>query len=92
MSAIQFVPTVVLVLLAALLVDAALARVVPGASDNASGVAAVLEVAGRLERRPDRERRRLDRVHRRQGGLHARHARLAAPSTAATSTRTAPGS
>jgi hypothetical protein len=52
MSAIQFVPTVALVLLAALLVDAALARVVPGASDNASGVAAVLEVAERLERRP----------------------------------------
>ena len=52
MSAIQFVPTVALVLLAALLVDSALARVVPGASDNASGVAAVLEVAGRLERRP----------------------------------------
>jgi hypothetical protein len=52
MSAIQFVPTVLLVLLAALLVDAALSRVVPGASDNASGVAAVLEVARRLERRP----------------------------------------
>ena len=52
MSAVQFVPTVGLIALAALLVDAALARVVPGASDNASGVAAVLEVAGRLERRP----------------------------------------
>ena len=52
MSAIQFVPTVALVLLTALLIDSALARPVPGASDNASGVAAVLEVAGRLERRP----------------------------------------
>jgi hypothetical protein len=51
MSAIQFVPTVALIVLAALFVDAALARVVPGASDNASGVAAVLEVAERLERR-----------------------------------------
>jgi hypothetical protein len=52
MSAIQFVPTVALILLTALLIDSALARPVPGASDNASGVAAVLEVAGRLERRP----------------------------------------
>ena len=52
MSAIQFVPAVALILLAALLVDSALAPVVPGASDNASGVAAVLEVAERLERRP----------------------------------------
>ncbi len=52
MSAIQFVPTVALIFLAALFLDAALARIVPGASDNASGVAAVLEVAARLERRP----------------------------------------
>jgi hypothetical protein len=52
MSAIQFVPTVLLILLAALLLDSALSRVVPGASDNASGVAAVLEVAQRLSRRP----------------------------------------
>jgi hypothetical protein len=52
MSAIQFVPAVALIILAALLVDAALARPVPGASDNASGVAAVLDVAERLERRP----------------------------------------
>src|SRR5439155_11510420 len=52
MSAVQFVPTVALILLAALLLDNALSRAVPGASDNASGVAAVLEVAGRLERRP----------------------------------------
>jgi Peptidase family M28 len=51
MSAIQFVPTVALIVLAALFLDAALARVVPGASDNASGVAAVLEVVERLERR-----------------------------------------
>ena len=52
MSAIQFIPTVALILLAALFLDAALARVVPGASDNASGVAAVMAVAERLERRP----------------------------------------
>jgi hypothetical protein len=52
MSAVQFVPTVALIVLAALLVDSALSRVVPGASDNASGVAAVLEVAARLERQP----------------------------------------
>jgi peptidase M28-like protein len=52
MSAVQFVPTVVLIVLAVLLLDSALARVVPGASDNASGVAAVLEVAQRLSRQP----------------------------------------
>jgi Peptidase family M28 len=52
MSAVQFVPTVALIVLAALLIDSALSRVVPGASDNASGVAAVLDVTGRLERRP----------------------------------------
>jgi Peptidase family M28 len=52
MSAIQFVPAVVLIALAALFIDTALARPVPGASDNASGVAAVLDVAERLERRP----------------------------------------
>src|SRR3954451_17209410 len=52
MSAVQFVPAVILIVLAALLIDTALARVVPGASDNASGVAAVLDVAERLERRP----------------------------------------
>jgi Peptidase family M28 len=51
MSAIQFAPAVGLIVLAALLLDTALAKVVPGASDNASGVAAVLEVADRLERR-----------------------------------------
>jgi hypothetical protein len=51
MSAIQFVPTVVLLVLAALLIDAALADVTPGASTNASGVAAVLDVARRLEER-----------------------------------------
>lgn len=52
MSAIQFIPTVALIVFAALLVDSALSRPVPGASDNASGIAAVLEVAARLERRP----------------------------------------
>src|SRR4051794_12112173 len=52
MSAIQFIPAVALIVLAALLLDTALAKVVPGASDNASGVAAVLDVADRLERRP----------------------------------------
>jgi hypothetical protein len=52
MSAIQFIPAVALIVLAALLLDTALAKVVPGASDNASGVAAVLDVAERLERRP----------------------------------------
>jgi Peptidase family M28 len=52
MSAVQFVPTVALIVLAALLVDSALSPIVPGASGNASGVAAVLETAARLERHP----------------------------------------
>src|SRR5436190_8847746 len=52
MSAIQFVPAVGLIVMAALLIDTALAKVVPGASANASGVAAVLDVMERLERNP----------------------------------------
>jgi peptidase M28-like protein len=48
----QFGLTVALMAFVALLVDSALSGVVPGASSNASGVAAVLEVARRLGRRP----------------------------------------
>jgi hypothetical protein len=48
----QFALTVILLGFTALLVDTALARIVPGANDNASGVAAVLDVAERLERKP----------------------------------------
>jgi hypothetical protein len=52
MTVVQFALIVVLAAFVALLLDSALAGVTPGASSNASGVAAVLEVARRLERRP----------------------------------------
>jgi hypothetical protein len=51
-TAAQFVPTVVLITAVILFVDVALSEVVPGASDNASGVAATLELARRLLREP----------------------------------------
>ena len=44
-TAAQFLPTVVLIAAVILFVDIALSEVVPGASDNASGVAATLELA-----------------------------------------------
>jgi Zn-dependent M28 family amino/carboxypeptidase len=47
-SVVQFIPTVVLILVLPLLVDIALTAVVPGASDNASGVAAVLALTEEL--------------------------------------------
>jgi len=47
LTIVQFIPTVVLIVSVPLLVDAMLAPVVPGANDNASGVAAVLALAGR---------------------------------------------
>jgi hypothetical protein len=52
LSLIQLVPTLVLIVAAFLLVDVALSGVVPGASDNASGVATALSVAGALDRDP----------------------------------------
>jgi peptidase M28-like protein len=52
MTIVQFALTVVLMAFVALLLDSALAGISPGASSNASGAAAVLEVARRLERRP----------------------------------------
>jgi hypothetical protein len=48
LTAIQFVPTVLLIVAVLLFVDVALSDPVPGANDNASGVAAVLELARRL--------------------------------------------
>ena len=47
LSVLQFLPTIVLVLAVPLLVDLALSPVVPGAGDNASGVATVLRLADR---------------------------------------------
>jgi hypothetical protein len=50
----QFVPTVLLLGAIVLFVDIALSEVVPGASDNASGAAAALELARRLTAEPPR--------------------------------------
>jgi peptidase M28-like protein len=47
LTAVQFVPTVALIVSVPLLVDVALSGVVPGANDNASGVATVLRLGDR---------------------------------------------
>jgi hypothetical protein len=52
LTAAQFVPTVLLLVAITLFVDIALSEVVPGASDNASGVAAALELTRRLAGQP----------------------------------------
>ena len=50
-TVVQFIPTVVLIASIPLLVDIALSDVVPGANDNASGVATVLRLAERYGNR-----------------------------------------
>jgi Peptidase family M28 len=52
LSAVQAVPTIVLIVAAFLLIDIALSEIVPGAYDNASGVAAVLAAADELTANP----------------------------------------
>jgi hypothetical protein len=52
LSAVQFVPTVMLILAAPLLANIVFSPIVPGASDNASGVATVLRLAERFEADP----------------------------------------
>ena len=47
LTVVQFIPTVILIASVPLLVDIALSGVVPGASDNASGVATILRLAER---------------------------------------------
>ena len=47
LTAIQFVPTVILIVALALLVEVAISPPVPGANDNASGAATVLRLAER---------------------------------------------
>jgi hypothetical protein len=49
---VQVLPTIVLLLGAFALVDIELSKVVPGANDNASGVATALALAGELDREP----------------------------------------
>jgi Peptidase family M28 len=52
LNAVQAVPTIVLIVAAFLLIDIALSEIVPGAYDNASGVAAVLSAAEELSTSP----------------------------------------
>jgi hypothetical protein len=52
LSAIQAIPTIVLIVAAFLLIDIALSDIVPGAYDNASGVAAVVSAADELTANP----------------------------------------
>lgn len=47
-TVLQFIPTVLLIAAVPLFADVALSRVVPGANDNASGVATVLRLAERF--------------------------------------------
>ncbi len=52
LSALQAIPTIVLIVAGFLLIDIALSDIVPGAYDNASGVAAVLSAADELKAKP----------------------------------------
>jgi hypothetical protein len=52
LSALQAIPTIGLIIAAFLMIDVALSDVVPGAYDNASGVAAVLSAAEELSADP----------------------------------------
>jgi hypothetical protein len=52
LAALQAIPTIVLIVGAFLLIDIALSEIVPGAYDNASGVAAVLSAAEELKANP----------------------------------------
>jgi hypothetical protein len=52
LSVVQLIPTILLIIAAFLLIDIALSDTVPGAYDNASGVAAVLAAAQRLKEDP----------------------------------------
>ena len=52
LNALQAIPTIVLIVAAFLLIDIALSEIVPGAYDNASGVAAVLSAAEELTAEP----------------------------------------
>jgi hypothetical protein len=52
LSALQAIPTIVLIVAGFLLIDVALSDIVPGAYDNASGVAAVLSAADDLAADP----------------------------------------
>jgi hypothetical protein len=52
LSALQAIPTILLIVAGFLMIDIALSKIVPGAYDNASGVAAVLSAAEELDSEP----------------------------------------
>ncbi len=52
LNALQAIPTIILIIAGFLLIDIALSDIVPGAYDNASGVAAVLSAADELAANP----------------------------------------
>jgi Peptidase family M28 len=52
LNALQAIPTIVLIVAAFLLIDIGLSDIVPGAYDNASGVAAILSAADELTTNP----------------------------------------
>lgn len=52
LNALQAIPTIVLIVAGFLLIDIALSEIVPGAYDNASGVAAVLSATDELKTNP----------------------------------------
>ena len=52
LNAVQAIPTIILIVAGFLLIDIALSDIVPGAYDNASGVAAVLSAAEELTANP----------------------------------------
>jgi hypothetical protein len=52
LAALQVVPTIVLIVAAFLLIDVALSEIVPGAYDNASGVAAAMSATAQLQNEP----------------------------------------
>jgi hypothetical protein len=52
LNAVQAIPTIILIVAGFLLIDIALSDIVPGAYDNASGVAAVLSAADELTANP----------------------------------------
>ncbi len=91
-SALQLVPTLILLLGAFLLVDISSQSVVPGANDNASGVATVLSLAEELDATAARQPRRLGRSSPAPRSACRRECALSSGLTAPTSTARRPTS
>ncbi len=79
LSLIQLLPTLVLLLAIFGLVELEVSDVVPGANDNASGVATVLSLAAAARREATRQPRRPGRDHRWRGVSVRGHALVPAP-------------